>query len=99
MLIAINVGRSVINFGLGYATIKLVRTLEYANQSCSGDLLDWVLTTGYGKVIAGAFIGVLLANNLALLPFMWKGKAIRRFMTGTPLARLHQLTATTEESA
>ena len=57
--------------------------------ACSIYLLDWILTTGYANVIAGAFVAVLLANNLMVPVFMWKGKSIRRFMAGSWLGRLH----------
>jgi hypothetical protein len=72
MLIAINVGKNAISFGMGYA------------------LLTWVLETGYAAVIAGAFGGVLLANNLVLPVFMWKGKSIRVYISRSWLARLHR---------
>ena len=65
----------------------------------SVNLLEWILTTGYARVISGAFVAVLLAINLLVPLFMWKGKAIRRFIAGTPLARLHKETATVGETA
>ncbi|KAI1196550.1 putative MFS transporter [Nemania serpens] len=52
-------------------------------------LLTWVMESGYAVVMSGIFGGVLLANNLVLLVFMIWGKAIRRFMATTWLARLH----------
>ncbi|KAK3319861.1 major facilitator superfamily domain-containing protein [Cercophora scortea] len=72
MLIAMNLGKQAISFGMG---IKL---------------LDWVLEHGYAVMIAGVFGGILLANNLALLIFMLKGKQIRGFMAKTWLARVHR---------
>lgn len=75
MLIAMNIGKNAISFGMGYA------------------LLDWILSTGYAAVIAGAFAAVLLANNLCLLYFMWKGKSVRVFLARTWLARMHSGTA------
>ena len=81
MLIAMNVGKQAISFGMGV------------------NLLEWILTTGYAKVIAGAFTAVLLTNNLMLLVFMWKGKNIRRFYSGTWLARMHKDTVTSVEVA
>ncbi|OTA98010.1 hypothetical protein M426DRAFT_326317 [Hypoxylon sp. CI-4A] len=52
-------------------------------------VLTWVMESGYGVVMAGIFGGVLLANNLFLLVFMFWGKSIRKFMSETWLARLH----------
>lgn len=60
---------------------------------CTGfSLLTWALETGYAAVIAGAFGGIMLANNLCLLIFMWKGKGIRVFWAKTWLARFHRST-------
>lgn len=70
-LIAMQVGKNAISFGMGFA------------------LLTWVLETGYAAVIAGAFGGIMLANNLFLIVFIWKGKAIRIFWAQTWLAKLH----------
>ncbi|MCJ1445072.1 MAG: hypothetical protein MMC23_005577 [Stictis urceolatum] len=81
MLIAMNLGKQAISFGMGIY------------------LLEWILETGYANVIAGAFTAVLLANNIMVPLFMWKGKAIRRFMASTWLAELHLKTATTGEIA
>ncbi|KAL1897358.1 hypothetical protein Sste5346_004094 [Sporothrix stenoceras] len=74
MLIAMNLGKQAISFGMGFG------------------LLDWITEHGYVTMIAGAFTGVLLANNLCLLIFMLYGKRIRTFMAGTWLARLHRST-------
>ncbi|KAI0541317.1 putative MFS transporter [Xylaria digitata] len=52
-------------------------------------LLTWVMESGYAVVMSGIFGGVLLANNLILLVFMFWGKRIRIFMSTTWLARLH----------
>ncbi|KAI1408295.1 MFS general substrate transporter [Hypoxylon sp. FL1857] len=71
MLIAINVGKQAVSFGLGFG------------------VLDWVLERGYATIIAGAFGGVFLANNLMLILFMLRGKQIRRFMSKSWLAKLH----------
>ena len=79
MLIAMNLGKNAISFGMGYS------------------LLTWVLETGFAKVIAGAFTAVLLANNLVLLVFMWKGKSIRVSVSRSWLARLHRKTAQSGE--
>lgn len=72
MLIAMNLGKQAVSFGMGL------------------DLLDWVTEHGYGVMIAGVFTGVLLANNLGLLVFMFFGKRIRVFMSKTWLARIHK---------
>ena len=76
MLIAMNIGKQAISFGM---SIKL---------------LDWILDIGYAKMIAGVFGGILLANNLALLMFMFWGKRIRIFTSKTKLAGLHRRTQT-----
>lgn len=73
-LIAMQIGKNAISFGMGFS------------------LLTWVLETGYAAVIAGAFGGIMLANNLCLLIFMWKGKGIRVFWANTWLARFHRST-------
>jgi len=75
MLIAMNIAKNAISFGMGYS------------------LLTWILESGYATVIAGAFTGVLLANNLFLLLFMWKGKSIRVYVAKSWLAKLHRQTA------
>ncbi|KAK3385287.1 major facilitator superfamily domain-containing protein [Podospora didyma] len=71
MLIAMNLGKQAISFGMGL------------------DLLTWVLDYGYAVMISGVFVGILLANNLALIIFMIWGKRIRTFMAKTWLARVH----------
>lgn len=72
MLIAMNLGKQAISFGMGI------------------DLIEWVTTRGYGVMIAGVFMALLLANNLALLVFMVWGKRIRAFMARTWLAKVHR---------
>lgn len=79
MLIAMNIGKNAISFGMGYA------------------LLTWVLDTGYAAVIAGAFGGIVLANNLVLLLFMWKGKSIRTYFARSRLAMMHRSTVRATE--
>lgn len=73
-LIAMQIGKNAISFGMGFS------------------LLTGVLETGYAAVIAGALGGILLANNLCLLIFIWKGKDIRIFWSNTWLARFHRST-------
>ncbi|KAG9775169.1 hypothetical protein ABEF93_000014 [Exophiala dermatitidis] len=80
MLIAMNLGKQAISFGMGFK------------------LLDWILETGYVKVIAGIFCGVLAANDLALLLFMVFGKKIRIATSKTWLARMHKKTHVAGES-
>ena len=72
MLIAMNLGKQAISFGMGV------------------DLLKWVTENGYTKMIAGAFMALLLANNLALIIFMVWGKRIRAFMARSWLAKVHK---------
>lgn len=76
MLIAINVGKQAVSFGFGNA------------------VLNWVVAVphGYAVVVGGIFAGVLAANNLAALIFLFRGKAIRRAMARSWLARLHRRT-------
>ncbi|KAH8902270.1 MFS general substrate transporter [Coniochaeta sp. PMI_546] len=62
------------------------------------ELLNWILSTGYAKVIAGAFTVVLLLNNLVVIVFMIWGKKIRVLMANTWLTRLHARTAVAGES-
>jgi hypothetical protein len=76
MLIAMNLGKQAISFGMGVY------------------LLDWILKIGYAKVIAGIFTGVLLANNLSLLIFMFFGKKIRIAISKSWLASMHRKTKT-----
>jgi hypothetical protein len=72
MLIAMNLGKQAISFGMGL------------------NLLEWVQEHGYAVMISGVFCGVLLANQLALIPFMLYGKRIRAYMARTWLARIHK---------
>ncbi|KAF2267760.1 serine/threonine kinase 16 [Lojkania enalia] len=74
MLIAMNLGKQAISFGMGIY------------------LLDWILERGFAVTISGIFAGILFANNLALLIFMFWGKKIRIFMSKTWLAKLHKST-------
>ena len=52
------------------------------------------MDSGYAVIVSGVFTGVLLANNLALVPFMLYGKRIRTYYAGTWLARMHKRTIT-----
>ncbi|KAK4939652.1 hypothetical protein LTR10_020152 [Elasticomyces elasticus] len=62
------------------------------------DLLTWILTDGYITVIAGIFCGVLAANDLALLVFIFFGKKIRIATSKTWLARMHKRTQVAGQS-
>jgi hypothetical protein len=55
-----NLGQMLIIMNIGKQAISFGSGLE---------VLNWILTHGYARVIAGAFTGVLLANNLALFIF------------------------------
>ncbi|KAK6858767.1 hypothetical protein PG995_005331 [Apiospora arundinis] len=84
------------SFALAYAvdsyntnTSEMLIAMNLGNFGLSINLLDWILERGYAVVISGIFGGVLVANNLGLLVFMFYGNRIRVAMTGTWLARLH----------
>lgn len=64
MLIAMNLGKQAISFGMGLY------------------LLDWILLRGYAVVIGGIFVGVLLANNLALFIFYFLGRGLGLLLVG-----------------
>lgn len=75
MLIAMNLGKQAISFGMGL------------------HLLEWILQRGYAVVIAGIFVGVLAANNLALFIFIFWGRKIRTLTARTWLGGWHKKTA------
>lgn len=75
MLIAMNIGKQAISFGMGL------------------HLLEWILQRGYAVVIAGIFVSVLAANNLALFIFIFWGKRIRTLTARTWLGGWHKKTA------
>lgn len=72
MLIAMNIGKQAISFGMGI------------------DLLNWIQEHGYAVMISGAFCALLLANNLAVIIFMLRGKKIRAAMATSWLGRMHK---------
>ncbi|KZT61678.1 MFS general substrate transporter [Calocera cornea HHB12733] len=76
MLIAMNLGKQAISFGMGIY------------------LLDWILEHGFAVMISGVFMGILLANNLCLLIFMFFGKRIRTWTSKTWLAKMHKASIT-----
>lgn len=55
-------------------------------------LLQWIMEHGYVVMISGAFCALVLANNLAVVIFLFFGKKIRILTSTTWLARLHQKT-------
>ena len=92
MLIAMCVGKQMISFAFGLYLLDWVVESGYvtiiAGVFVSGlrlhDIDDFVLTTWQ--------CGVLFANNIMLFVFMMFGKRIRKFYTGTFLARWHKKT-------
>ncbi|SPQ24199.1 9358e558-0a8f-4d0f-94db-5f2407f087a7 [Thermothielavioides terrestris] len=62
------------------------------------ELLHWVLAHGYVPIIIGAFVPVLVVNNLMVVVFMIWGKRIRVAMAGSWLARFHAKTVVAGES-
>ena len=75
-------------------TSEMLIAINIGKQAISfgfGDaVLTWVQESGYAVVISGIFTGVLVLNNLSVVVFMIWGKSIRRFMSRSWLARLHQ---------
>ncbi len=75
-------------------TSEMLIAINIGKQAISfgfGDaVLTWVQESGYAVVISGIFTGVLVLNNLMVVVFMIWGKNIRRFMSRSWLARLHQ---------
>jgi hypothetical protein len=59
-------------------------------------ILEWILQSGYVTIIAGVFCGVLAANDLCLLIFMFFGKKIRIATSKTWLASMHRRTQTAD---
>jgi len=53
-------------------------------------VLDWVLASGYSKIVSGAFTAVLCVDTFAVLIFYFFGKKIRKFTSKGALARMHQ---------
>lgn len=86
---AANLSEMLIIMNLGKQAISFGLGLE---------VLNWILDNGYAKIIAGAFVGVLLANNLALFVFWAWGKKIRVATSKTWLANVHKSSAVAGES-
>ncbi|KAK1760242.1 protein HOL1 [Echria macrotheca] len=84
-----NLSEMLIIMNLGKQAISFGLSIE---------VLNWILKTGYAKVIAGAFGGVLFLNNLMVIVFMIWGKRIRVATSKTWLARMHKRTAVAGET-
>ncbi|KAK4214903.1 major facilitator superfamily domain-containing protein [Rhypophila decipiens] len=84
-----NLSEMLIIMNLGKQAISFGLSIE---------VLNWILATGYAKVIAGAFTGVLVLNNLMVLVFMAFGKRIRVATSKTWLARMHRSSAVAGET-
>ncbi|KXX79836.1 Protein HOL1 [Madurella mycetomatis] len=63
----------------------------------SGYLLNWIAKHGYATIIAGAFVPILMANNLMTFVFMIWGKKIRVATSRSWLARFHAKTVVAGE--
>ncbi|KAK4223476.1 major facilitator superfamily domain-containing protein [Podospora fimiseda] len=55
-----------------------------------GELLNWVKKHGYLTMIVGAFVPILVVNNLMVFVFMVWGKRIRVWVGRSWLARFHR---------
>lgn len=64
----------------------------------SVEVLDWILENGYAKVIAGAFVAVVVVNNAVVFVFMLWGKRIRVATSRGWLAGIHRGSAVVGES-
>ena len=84
-----NLSEMLIIMNLGKQAISFGLSIE---------VLNWILKTGYAKVIAGAFVAVMFLNNLFVIVFMLWGKKIRVATSKTWLAALHKRTAVAGES-
>jgi hypothetical protein len=62
------------------------------------ELLNWVFKHGYATIIIGAFVPILVVNNLMVVVFMVWGKKIRVAIARSWLARFHARTIVAEES-
>ncbi|KAM7187723.1 protein HOL1 [Naviculisporaceae sp. PSN 640] len=84
-----NLSEMLIIMNLGKQAISFGLSIE---------VLNWILKTGYANVIAGAFTGVLVLNNLMVVVFMIFGKRIRVATSKTWLAAMHKSTAVAGET-
>lgn len=62
------------------------------------EVLNWILSTGYSKVVAGAFTVVLFCNCVMVVVFMLFGKRIRILVASSRLAALHRRTVVQGET-
>jgi len=84
-----NLSEMLIIMNLGKQAISFGLSIE---------VLNWILKTGYAKVIAGAFTAVLVLNNLMVIVFMIFGKRIRVATSKTWLADMHRKTVVAGET-
>jgi len=84
-----NLSEMLIIMNLGKQAISFGLSIE---------VLNWILKTGYAKVMAGAFTAVLLLNNLGVIVFMIWGKKIRVATSKTWLAAMHKRSAVAGET-
>lgn len=63
----------------------------------SGELLSWIARHGYATIIIGAFVPILVVNNLMTVVFMVWGKRIRVATSKSWLARFHAETVAAGE--
>jgi Zn-dependent protease len=56
-------------------------------------VIEWIEQHGYVKMVAGAYMAILLFVNLIVLVFMAYGKRIRVFMHHSWVGQLHQRAA------
>jgi MFS family permease len=63
----------------------------------SGELLNWISHHGYATIIVGAFVPILVANNLMTFVFMIWGKRIRIATSKSWLAKFHAKTVVVGE--
>lgn len=89
------------SFTLAYAvdsynanTSEMLIAMNLGKQAISFamgfELLTWITQDGYANVISGAFVGVLLANNLLLPVFIIFGKKIRIWTATSRIGRWHR---------
>ncbi|OAA63521.1 Major facilitator superfamily domain, general substrate transporter [Niveomyces insectorum RCEF 264] len=79
-------------------TSEMIIAVNVGKQAVSfgfgNAVLTWVHTRSYAVIFGGVFTGVLAANNLVVLVFLFWGKPLRRAMARSWLARLHRQTHT-----
>ncbi|KAK4234766.1 hypothetical protein C8A03DRAFT_46971 [Achaetomium macrosporum] len=85
----VNVSEQLIIMNLGKQAISFGFGLE---------ALNWILKHGYLAIIVGAFVPILVVNNLMAVVFIVWGKRIRVAMARSWLARFHAKTVVEGES-